>query len=251
MHRFFTSPELIDSDRVHFTPEQARQFRSVLRMGKGDEVLVLDGEGVCYHVQLQYLGRTEAQGRILSSSRAGGEPGGELRLCQALTRGERFEWILQKGVELGVTLFQPMLTTRTLRRQPGASKWIRWRRIIQEAAEQCGRGRLPVLAEPITFEQALAEKKGLSLIPTVTALKPVREALQNASWPLTLFVGPEGGFDPHEVDMARNAGAHPVSLGARTLRTETAAIALLILSAAAMGEFDHAAPRADIQSEVT
>jgi 16S rRNA (uracil1498-N3)-methyltransferase len=137
-----------------------------------------------------------------------------------------------------------MITQRTLRRHPGEGRWERWRRIIREAAEQSGRGKLPRLLEPISFDEALAGVQGLGILPAVMADQPVRAALAEASWPVTLFVGPEGGFDPDEVAKARAAGVTPVTLGPRILRTETAAIALVTLTMAALGELDKPGPRA-------
>jgi len=238
MHHFFVSPTAVRGNQIHFTPDQARQLRSVLRMREGEQMLALDGRGLSYLVELVHLGKKDALGRILETTPAAGEPAGDLILCQAISRSERFEWVLQKGVELGVTIFRPMLTRRTVRRSPGDAKWRRWRRIILEAAEQSGRGRLPLLDDPILFDNAIASAQGLALLPTVGASESARRALASASWPVTLFVGPEGGFDLQEVELARSFGVRPVSLGPRILRTETAAIALITLAMSALGELD-------------
>ena len=238
MHHFFVSPTAVRGNQIHFAPDQARQLRSVLRMREGEQVLVLDGQGLSHLVELVHLGKKSALGRILETAATNGEPAGDLILCQAISRSERFEWVLQKGVELGVTIFRPMLTRRTVRRSPGDAKWRRWRRIILEAAEQSGRGRLPLLEDPVSFDDAIASTRGLALLPTVRAGEPARRALAAASWPVTLFVGPEGGFDPQEVELARASGVRPVSLGPRILRTETAAIALITLAMSALGELD-------------
>jgi len=244
VHRFFLSPNAFHGEQVIFPPDIARQIRSVLRLHPGDEVLALDGQGGAFRVTLTHVEKGQAGGRILERLAATGEPAGELILCQAISKGERFEWVLQKGVELGVTTFQPIITQRTLRKQPGEGRWKRWRRIIREAAEQSGRGQLPQLLDPIPLNTALAGVQGLGVLPTVYAQEPVRTALAGASWPVTLFVGPEGGFAPEEVDLARDAGVIPVSLGPRTLRTETAAIVLVTLAMAALGEMDKPGPRA-------
>ncbi len=244
MHRFFLPPESFQGEQVVFSSEIARQMRSVLRLHPGEEVLVLDGRGRAFRVALTYVEKGAAGGRVLERMTATGEPAGELVLCQALSKGERFEWVLQKGVELGVTVFQPMVTRRTLRKRPGAGRWPRWRRIIREAAEQSGRGKLPRLLEPVSFADALAARQGRGLLPTVFSQEPVGVALSGVSWPVTLFVGPEGGFAPEEVAQARTAGVVPVTLGPRTLRTETAAIVMVTLTRAALGELDRPGPRA-------
>ncbi len=244
MQRFFVPPQAIQNQQVRFSPEQARQLRTVLRLHSGDEVLALDGQGRCYRVALAYAGKNDAYGHIQETMTAGGEPAGELTLCQAIARGDRFEWVLQKGVELGVTRFQPMITQRTVRRSPGDSQRERWERIVREAAEQCGRGRIPVLAPEISFAQAVAQRRGLALLPSTTSAVSAQQVLAQAAWPATLFIGPEGGFAPEEVALARAAGVHTISLGPRTLRTETAAIVLLALVMQALGEMDRPAPLA-------
>lgn len=242
MHHFFVPPTSVQGNQIRFTPDQARQLRNVLRMREGEQVVVLDGLGLSHQVELVHVGKKSALGRILSTMPAGGEPTGDLILCQAISRSERFELVLQKGVELGVTIFRPMLTRRTVRRAPGAAKWQRWRRIIQEAAEQSGRGRLPLLEDPISFDEAVAAVQGFALLPTVGASEAARRALAGSCWPVTLFVGPEGGFDDREVELARDSGVRPVSLGPRILRTETAAIALITMTMSALGELDGPGP---------
>ncbi len=242
MHRFFLPPAAIHGQQVTLPDEITRQIRSVLRLHPGDEIEVRDGQGLAHRVALQHLGKKEGSGRILETWPAGGEPAGEVILCLAIIRGDRFEWTLQKGVELGVTRFQPLLTQRTVRAAPGDEKWQRWQRIVREAAEQSGRGRLPRLAEPQSLDEALAARQGLTLFPALAANTPISTPLAQPRWPLTLFVGPEGGFAPAEVALAQAAGVEPVGLGPRVLRTETAAILLLTLALAALGEFDRPTP---------
>ncbi len=244
MHRFFVPPSSVRGNQIHFSPDQARQLRSVLRMRDGEQVEALDGLGLSHQVELAHLGKKSALGRILATTPATGEPAGDLILCQAISRSERFELVLQKGVELGVTIFRPMLTRRTVRREPGDAKWQRWQRIIQEAAEQSGRGRLPLLEDPIMFDEAIASAQGFALLPAVGAGEAARHALTSACWPVTLFVGPEGGFEDEEVELARISGIRPVSLGPRILRTETAALALITMTMSALGEMDSAGPLA-------
>ncbi|NOZ49995.1 MAG: 16S rRNA (uracil(1498)-N(3))-methyltransferase [Chloroflexi bacterium] len=238
MQRFFVPPPAIRDGKVIFSAGQSRQMRQVLRLQPGAEVLALDNSGVCYWVHLVSITKEGAEGLIRRQEAATGDPGGDLILNLALIRGERFEWVLQKGVELGVTHFQPMLTQRTVRGAPGEQKWRRWQRIIQEAAEQCQRATLPKLLPPCSFPQALAAARGQALMPVVAARQPLTAMLHNLQWPLTLYVGPEGGFAAAEVELAQDAGVHLVGLGRRILRSETAALVLATLALQALGEFD-------------
>lgn len=239
MQRFFVPPHAIRGGQVYFTKAQARQIRQVLRLQPGDEVWVLDNQGSCYRVQLQHTDKYQATGLILTREAATGNPAGNLIMNMALIRGERFEWLLQKGVELGVTHFAPMLTRRTVRKTPGAQKWQRWQRIIQEAAEQCRRATMPQLLPPRSFDEALQEKQGIALMPVIAAQQPVSAVLHNLTWPVTLYIGPEGGFSSEEIALAQASDVHLLSLGVRILRTETAALVLTTLILHTLGEFDQ------------
>jgi 16S rRNA (uracil1498-N3)-methyltransferase len=158
-----------------------------------------------------------------------------ITLLQSLPKGRKFEWILQKGTELGVTDFWPLLTQHTVTRpneRSLRSKLARWRRIVTEAAEQSRRAIVPQVHPPRTLHEACGPiaPGTLALLLTVHAeAVPLREALGAADAPcaLRLYVGPEGGFSTVEVEMAREAGIVLVSLGSRILRAETAPIAAL------------------------
>ncbi|NTV04466.1 16S rRNA (uracil(1498)-N(3))-methyltransferase, partial [bacterium] len=156
-YRFFVPAESFANDAVRVAnAELARQLARVLRLGPGDRVLLLDGCGDLCEVELTELGRDVVTGRVLSREHAA-EPTLDLTLYVALLRPERFEWVLQKGTELGVRRFVPVQFARSL---PGdradGRKAERWRRIIREAAEQSCRGRLPELGEPLGFAAACA-----------------------------------------------------------------------------------------------
>jgi len=158
-------------------------------------------------------------------------------LGQSLIQPERFEWVIQKSTELGVDRIIPLLTQRTtvrrLSQEQASKKLARWQRIATEAAKQCGRSRLARIDAPQELAAALNASSGAEirvLIATlVGATRPLRSelaSLQGCARVLVL-IGPEGDFTAEEVALARRAGAHPVSLGRLTLRSETAAIAIL------------------------
>lgn len=241
MNRFFVSSEAISDRLVRLTQAQSHQLCHVLRLKRGDPVLVLDNLGWEYDVLLERVDAQEAFGVVVHRRRASGEPKAVLTLFQSLLAREKFEWVLQKGTELGVSRFVPMLTRRGLvRTRQGVKKekLERWRRILREAAEQCGRGRIPVLEGLVPLRPALdgAADLDLRLVATpngegVSLHRALRQRAAEKPVSIGLFVGPEGGFDPEEVELCLEAGAQPVTLGPRVLRTETAALvgATLIL----------------------
>jgi 16S rRNA (uracil1498-N3)-methyltransferase len=247
MHRFFITPDQIAHLIVRFDDDQAHQLRRVLRLRPGDRVLALDGAGLQYEVVLEEVSNSRVTGLIAGKTAAVGEPGTRLTLFQSLVKREKFEWVLQKGTELGVADFCPVITRRTLVRDEEdvkPEKLDRWRRIIKEAAEQSGRGLLPRLTAPIPFEAAAPETllNDRALIAwEMEAQRTIRNALAERDGPqeIALFIGPEGGFEQQEVDEAMWYGAIPVTLGPRTLRTETAAIVAVSLVMHELGEMDR------------
>lgn len=249
MHRFFVSPQQIAQLIVRFDNDQSHQIRRVLRLRAGDRVLALDGEGWQYEVVLEEVTNARVTGLISSKEEAVGEPSVKLTLFQSLLKREKFEWVLQKGTEIGVDTFAPVITRRSLVRETDdvkPEKLDRWQRIIKEAAEQSGRGLLPRLLSPVPFEFAAAEAPAfdLALIAWTGGLRTtVREALAgcDGAAEVALYIGPEGGFDPDEVQEVTGYGAVPITLGPRILRTETAAVvgaALVLHELGEMGSSD-------------
>lgn len=234
MNRFFLNPEQFSEDRVVFPADLAHQILHVLRLREGDEVAVLDNRGQIYRVALS-IGpeKDQVTGEIMGHEDVDSEPNVQVSLCFGLSNRDKVEWILQKGTEIGISVFYPFVSSRTLvQSKTLSSKRInRWERIIKEAAEQSGRGRLPRLVMPMQYEPCLAkavDAHDLSLIAweeaeqSRTSLKSLVSTFEAES--IALFVGPEGGFSKKEVDEAQALGVQCVSLGKRILRMETAAI---------------------------
>lgn len=249
MQRFFLPGAAFQEGQVRFPEEIAHQIHSVLRLQPGDPVVALDNSGWEYRVVLRTVRPKEAAGEIVAKNWNEREP--RLRVCllQSVLKGDHFEWVLQKGTELGVSGFVPLLTRRTIVPKSGdfrPGKLERWRKIITEAAEQSGRGRLPELLVPRRLEQAAAglEPGALSLIAwekqTGGSLRAaLRERL--ASGPISavnLMIGPEGGFEAAEVELAAQCGVQPVTLGRRILRAETAGITAAALILYELGEME-------------
>jgi len=247
MHRFFVRPSSIQGDQVTLGGAVVHQIRNVLRLSPGDVITVLDDSGWEYQVRLSTVEQQAANGFLESKVLARTEPRAKVTLYQSLLKGEKFEWVLQKGTELGVVEFVPTVANRCVIGSVDdvkETRMRRWRRIVLEAAEQSHRGRLPRLHEPLLFPQACerARNSDLALMPWEgEQMRPIRSMLLDSPptpvtvqgktvmmrrpFSISVFVGPEGGFTTREVDQARKYGIAPVSLGPRILRSETAALA--------------------------
>jgi 16S rRNA (uracil1498-N3)-methyltransferase len=242
--RFFVDPASIDAGSTT-DAELIHQWQRVLRLRIGADLLLLDGAGMQVHVVLTELSPKIARFEKRITTPASGEPTQHITLCAALIRPERFEWLLQKSVELGVSRIVPLLCERTRVEAPvTANKQTRWQRIVTEAAEQSCRGKLPVLSAPLRLTN-------LSMPPTDQvfwlheglATRPLRLLVPPLAAPVWIVSGPEGGFSPTEQQwMHQQSGWHAAGLGARILRAETAPLVAATLVLAARGAFDDGAP---------
>lgn len=198
--------------------------------------MVLDDSGWEYQVELRALGREKAEGTVLGKALSPGEPGTGITLYQALLKGSSFELVLQKGTEIGVSGFVPIICDRCVAADPGSSRLSRWHKVILEAAQQSRRGRLPALQAPTQLRAACESAKGISLFLWEDERKQglrtvLRSLLASGSVPeINIFAGPEGGFSPGEVDIARSCGIEPVTTGHRILRAETAGLVAAALA---------------------
>lgn len=247
-HRFFVPPEWVGQNEVVLTGAVVHQIRNVLRMRPGEGITVLDNSGWEYQVELTAVEQERVTGRIIRKALATGEPRTKVALYQGVLRGRHFEWVLQKGTELGIVEFVPVICDRCLMsslEDISATKITRWQRIILEAAEQSGRGRLPRLQSPMLFPQACgkAREEGLALMlwegeQAVSLRERLgRGALSSTGrrpFSIGLYIGPEGGFSEEEVNLAKGYGIRTASLGPRTLKAETAG---LIAASAILYEF--------------
>ncbi len=248
MNRFFIPPEWAGHtspipDRLELTePALIHRLRDVLRLKPGDAVIVFDNSGWEYEVLLEQVESERIGGRIQKRRLCQNEPRTKVTLYQAVLKGERFEWALQKGTEVGVSVFVPLLSERCIVRdahQLSRRKLQRWEKILQAAAEQSQRGRVPTLQPLMLFAAACEQVRrsgGLALIPWERASTPLRAVLEEmgtegtasdrapSPFNVAVFIGPEGGFSEAEVQLARNYGLRPVRLGPRILRAETAGV---------------------------
>jgi 16S rRNA (uracil1498-N3)-methyltransferase len=243
---------LAEHAELDLPPDVAHQVRDVLRATPGAIIQVLDGLGATYPAEVLTLERRRVVVRLGTKLTPQAEFPCRVVLCQGMLKPAPFEWILQKATELGVAAFQPLLTARaaTAADMVGEARKRRWQRILAEALEQCGGDRLPVLETPQPLTHALTH-----LPPTSIALfswedaepAPLRTTLTEAIAMMGglssvaavhLFVGPAGGFSADEAALAMRHGALLVTLGARILRAETAALVAAALTLDTLGALD-------------
>jgi 16S rRNA (uracil1498-N3)-methyltransferase len=178
-------------------------------------------------VRLDRVDRRVARGTIQQSVPVSRESGLAVRLLPALLKGPRMDAVIEKATELGVRTIAPVVTARCVAERGHVA---RWRRIALAAAKQCGRTTTPEIVEPAPLAARLADPgDGLHLIAWEEATERGWDALPTAATAVTVLLGPEGGFAPDEVARARTAGFHPVSLGGRVLRADTAAVVAVAL----------------------
>ncbi len=222
---FYAPPEAFRDGWVRLPEDEAHHAVRVLRHRPGDEVIVVDGVGGWHRLRLEQVDRQSVQGRVLETRHEVGEPPYRLTIGLALLKQTaRYETFLEKAVELGVSAIVPLLTARTERTH---FRLERTRRLLIAAMKQCGRSRLPLLHAPRPFADVLCDPASLRLIcheQPDRPRRPLHELLRQPINDALVLVGPEGGFTQDEVRLAETTGFQAVSLGARRLRAETAAI---------------------------
>ncbi len=255
MHRFFAPPSSFHGRQLTLDGALAHQIANVLRLRAGERILVLDNSGWEMLVELDVIGPDRVGGQVLKRSLAGNEPAVKVVVYQSLLKGDRFEYSLQKCTELGASAFVPLITSRTVVTTIAdgeGARQRRWQRIVTEAAELSGRARIPHIGPAMLFPAACQLVAGLSIIPwEEERVLPLRQVLRNCfleedgmapraarPFSINLFIGPEGGFTPEEVAMARRYEIVPVTMGPRVFRSETAAVAATTAVLYEAGEMD-------------
>lgn len=212
--------------------EDGRHISRSLRMRPGETLTLCNGEGMDFFCEIKEIVGDQVTVTVLGQRQSVGEPTVDVTIYQGLPKSDKMDWISQKMVEAGGGKLVPMLTERCVSRpdeKAAAKKRERWQKIAEEAAKQCGRGKIPEVAPLMTFEQAIleAEQKGPILFFYEGGGTSLRELVDDTTQALSIFIGPEGGFAEEEVAFAKEHGAKIGSLGTRIFRTETAATAAL------------------------
>lgn len=235
MHMFFVEPGQIADGHVTITGPDVNHIRNVLRMKQGEIVRISDEKNFCGQCRVEEL----AEDRILlavEENVMSTELPAQVTLFQGLPKGDKMEWIIQKNTELGISRIVPVAMKRSvvkLDAKKAASRVSRWRTIAESAGKQSGRTKLPQVTEVMSYTQALKEAEGydLLLLPYESAegMAAARKLLGKAApgMRIGILIGPEGGFEPAEVEAAVRSGWQVLSLGRRILRTETAGMAVM------------------------
>lgn len=282
MSRFFVNNDSVDltNNRITISGEDVKHIRSVLRGMPGDKLELSDGCGMDYGAAIEIIGKDSVTAKIMWAEPNKTEPPVNVTLFQGIPKADKMEYIIQKCVELGVKSIVPVITARTVVRfdnaRDAAAKAARWKRIALEAAKQCDRGIVPVVEEPVQFDNALKLAGGINLrlLPyegenagslhryldeqklKLQELKQQQNYKKQLSRQeqlesgqdiamigntgdvngVAVFIGPEGGFAVDEVQKAVISGFKSVTLGPRILRTETAGVAVLAIIMYELGD---------------
>lgn len=239
MSRFYVSSALTEGQELDLPEDAFRHWVQVLRARVGDSARLFDGSGDEFEASLLAIGKRSAQVRIGTRIAVDRESPLRLSLAQAISKGDRMDYTLQKAVELGVSEIQPLLSERTVVKLD-AERWEKklehWRGVIVSACEQSGRTRLPTLYPVLRLDSWLAQPPAyelrLTLAPTAqSALRDLPKATSAC-----LLVGPEGGLSDAEIAAAQRSGWTAIRLGPRVLRTETAGVAAMSAMQALWGD---------------
>jgi len=237
MRRFFVAPEGFSEKTVTLKDPDVNHIRTVLRMKPGDCIGVVDGEGFQYEVRLTEVERRTVRGDILSRTTLETESPVDITMGQALIKGNAFDLLVRKAVELGVRRIVPLKTRHCVARlakESERNRTQRWQRIAEEASKQCGRSRVPEVHPAVLSVEEFCRHSAdydLKLVfwedESRTRLQDI--APQGPVSSIAFLAGPEGGWAAEEVDGLRQQGFHTVSLGPRLLKADSASLVILSL----------------------
>jgi 16S rRNA (uracil1498-N3)-methyltransferase len=244
MPTFFVGSEAVASPTIRITGPLLRHLKDSLRLQPKDTLTVTDDQGRRYHTEVVTVTDRLIESRIVETVAAPARTGPSLVLAQALLKGEKMDWVVQKATELGVDGIIPIQTKNAVVKiHPDRVEHQRerWQRIALEAAQQSERWSVPTIDEPATLPQLFARhaactsKHILAERSTGTSLNAIPLPV-GTDQSLILLIGPEGGWDQEELRLAREQGYGAITLGARILRAETAAVAAISILQARLGE---------------
>lgn len=224
IHRFYTDPQNISTDSLTLDFDETHHLKNVLRLKESDLIRVFDGQGREFLCRINRIGKERAIAKIVEEiPPAARESSLDLHLAIGLLKGEKFDLVVQKAVELGVKMLTPLITKRSDVKISNLKD--RWKKIIIQASKQCGRANLMKMYDPMPFGIFLNSHKGKNLI-VFSEQDGTHFSAIKSSQEIIAVIGPEGGWDGEEIDLARSHGALVVTLNGRVMRAETSTIAI-------------------------
>ena len=232
LHRFFVEPSDVCGDTITITGDDVKHISKVLRLHEKDSVLVCDSSGTDYTCEISTVSADCVTLNVVSKEKTKTEPPVNVTIYQGLPKSDKMDYIVQKCVELGAVSIVPVITKRTVVIPKDESKKIsRWQKIAAEAAKQSGRGIIPTVGGTVSFKDMINSLSAddLNILPyeceKISGLKNAIKSTKAKN--INIIIGPEGGFDEKEIELAKEKGMSIVTLGPRILRCETAPIATL------------------------
>lgn len=243
---FYVRPRDVGNDSLTLSKDEAHHLLHVHRKKRNDLFAAVDGKGTTFDCQIDSVEKDKIHAQILKRRRFVGEPVFKLTLALAIPKKARFEWVIEKGTEIGVSSFIPLITNRTIATEKSV-KLIRWKKIALVAMKQCKRSILPTIETPVRFESFVETPSNydLKLLAHENELdrdlnKSIESFGKNSKLQKfrsgILCIGPEGGFTSEEVKLAQQNGFSSFVMGPRRLRSETAALVSTSLILNKMGE---------------
>jgi 16S rRNA (uracil1498-N3)-methyltransferase len=230
MEHYYTPKIYISASSLIIIDDEAKHLARSLRKKSGEEINVTDGEGNLYRCKIDKISKDRIDCNILSKSFGLSEPEIKVTLYQSLLKNpDRFEFAIEKSVELGVNMIQPIITEHVINKE--REKTERWQAIALAAMKQSQRSFMPTVQKPVSFDEAVKNcKDGIKLIAHEKDCELlIGDCGIKESANVAFFIGPEGGFSDAEINLALESGFKLITLGKRKYRSETAAVAALSL----------------------
>lgn len=226
MRRFYAPIENFENGKITLSLEETRHLRDVLRLRAGEKIAVFDGEGKEFLCEIEVVEKKQTILKIIEETLPKSpESKLNLTLVIALLKGEKFDLVIQKAVELGVNKLIPIITKRTdVKLKEADKKLERWQKIILESSKQCGRAKLMQVEIPTTFEKLIQIQITNPILFSERSGESFAEIKESQE--MTAIIGSEGGWEDSEIELAKLNGVQIITFGGRILRAETAAISI-------------------------
>lgn len=242
MPRFYSAEKLAPGALIKLSDNAAVHASRALRMKVGDSAVLFNGNGNDYLCELTYMSKSEVSAKVKSVSANTCESPLNITLIQAISSGDRMDFTIQKAVELGVTVIQPISSQRSVVKLSGERAEKRrehWQNVVISACEQCGRAIVPEVRPATSLAQWLGQSEtgALRILLSPTAAQNLND-LPKPAGAIQLLIGAEGGLTPEEISLATDHEFTPIRLGNRILRTETAALTAISSLQTLWGDFN-------------